>query len=116
MIRDSQDMYTDQLMAKKQNHIFTRVRTGSQAERLAAALSERNEPQEVRQISTVSSLVASGMGLRISCGKCGCEETLCGDDLEKACGGKTPLSNVKIRCSNCEFEAVSRIPVDARQG
>lgn len=98
-------------MAKKQNHIFTRVRTGSQAERLAIALSGRREPKEVKQISTVSALVAAGMGLKICCSNCGSEKVLSGKDLEKACGEKTPLSKIEIGCAECDFAAVSRLPV-----
>lgn len=98
-------------MAQKQNHIFTRVRAGSQAEKLAEALTERNGPTDGRQISTIAQLVSAGMALKIECMACKEAEVLAGKSLEKKAGKETSLRDVDIACGSCGSTAVSRLPV-----
>lgn len=97
----------------KQNHIFTKIRSGSQAERLAEALSRRNSVNSGKRISTVAALRDAGMGLRITCSSCGSTHTLSGNDMVKKLGASTELSSVRGACEDCGATAVSRVPVPA---
>lgn len=94
----------------RQNHIFTKIRTGSQAEKLANRLSRRMNQSTGRIISTVSELDKAGMALKLSCGTCGEEVTLAGRKLKTRFGSETLLQDIDDPCT-CGSRAVSRIPV-----
>ena len=96
----------------KQNHIFTKIRAGSQAEKLAVRLSKRTDQKTGIKISTVSELDKAGMGLRITCTACGADEFYKGRKLKERFGATTELKEIKDPCA-CGSTAVSRIPQSA---
>jgi hypothetical protein len=93
----------------KQNHIFTKIRAGSQAEMLANRLSKRADQKTGKTISTVSELEKYGMGLRITCTKCDADELVKGRKMKERFGASTELKEIKDPCA-CGSTAVSRIP------
>jgi hypothetical protein len=96
----------------KQNHIFTKIRAGSQAEKLADQLSKRTDQAPAKRISTVSELDRSGMGLRVSCTACGSDTLYAGRKMKEHFGATTKLAEIKTACE-CGSQAVSRIPETA---
>lgn len=94
----------------KQNHIFRKIRKGSQAEKLAEVLIDRPVSSAVRSLNTISALAEAGLGLKVECTACG--ETLVhsSDKLAKTFGAKTAVSEVRQPCAACGSEATSIIP------
>lgn len=97
----------------KQNHIFKKIRKGSQAEKLADVLIERPASSRARTISTVGMLAAYGMNLRISCTACPGEVLVTKDEMVDRFGEDTPLSEVKPGCAQCDCTALNVIPEQA---
>lgn len=97
----------------KQNHIFTKIRTGSQAEMLAERLTRRQGENTGRRISTVAALAAAGMGLRISCPACGADEHIQGDAMTARFGEETVLKDLRDPCA-CGSAILNRMPVAMR--
>jgi hypothetical protein len=93
----------------KQNHIFTKIRTGSQAEKLAEQLSNRTDQRPGKIISTISELERYGMGLRVTCTSCGANVLYTGRKLKDRFGATTKLCDIKEPCA-CGSSAVNRIP------
>ena len=100
----------DEAMAR-QNHIFRKIRKGSQAEELANVLVDRPASSGVRHINTVGGLAERGMGLKISCSQCDHEETHKPDACKKTFGATTPLAEVRPDCSACGEKKTSVMPV-----
>lgn len=94
----------------RQNHIFRKIRKGSQAERLADLLTERPSSAGSRNINTVTKLKEIGMKLVISCTVCGAEDHHEGEAMEATFGKDTLLSEVRPECSACGAKAVSVMP------
>lgn len=93
----------------KQNHIFTKIRTGSQAEKLAEQLSKRANQRPGKTISTISELDRAGMGLRVTCSDCGANVLYSGRKLKDRFGATTKLRDIKGPCT-CGSLAISRMP------
>ena len=93
----------------RQNHIFTKIRAGSQAEMLADRLSKRTEYKTGRVISTIAELENSAMGLRICCMACKTETLHQGREMCEKFGAQTLLKDITTPCG-CGSKAVSRIP------
>ena len=96
----------------RENHIFKKIRTGSQAELLAEALIERPASSEVRRVGTAGALAAAGMGLRISCEGCGTSEEVAPDEVVRRFGAATPLARIRPACGR-ERCAQSVVPFSA---
>jgi len=96
----------------KQNHIFTKIRAGSQAEMLAEQLSKRTDQAPAKTISTVSELDRAGMGLRVSCTSCESSVLYAGRKMKDRFGATTKLSDIKTPC-DCGNLGVSRMPETA---
>ncbi len=92
----------------RQNHIFRKIRTGSQAEKLAIRLSGRAGQATGTTISTISELERAGMGLRVKCTSCDASTLYVGRKLKDRFGASTLLSEIKEPCE-CGA-AVSRLP------
>jgi len=94
----------------RQNHIFRKIRAGSQAEKLAKQLMERGAGTSVKRISTIGALVSAGMGLRVNCVDCGAPEELGGDVLLERYGAECPLADVRPSCTACGSAKVETVP------
>lgn len=97
-----------------QSHIFTKIRSGSQAQQLADALNGRGRSEEGRSISTVGALRAAGMGLEVTCRVCGAHHVYHSAEMEQAFGVETALSDIRAPCHACGETALDRIPVVSR--
>jgi hypothetical protein len=97
----------------KQNHIFKKIRKGSQAEKLADILIERPASSRTKTVNTVEQLAAYGMGLRISCTACSAEHVVTKDEMVQRFGAETPLNEVKPGCTECDCLAMNVIPESA---
>lgn len=94
----------------KQNNIFSKIRKGSQTEKLAKILLERRDDKSVKKMKTVGDLVGYRMGLRLSCTKCGASEDLSGDRLIARYGETTALSEIGPEKCACAEGALDRMP------
>jgi hypothetical protein len=94
----------------KQNHIFRKIRTGSQAQKLADMLIVRPKSSDIRHMTTIADMVKHGMGMKMDCSACKHVEHLKGDDLIEAVGAETELSQISRECVACGSSAVSRFP------
>ncbi len=94
----------------KQNHIFRKIRNGSQAQKLADMLIVRPKSSDIRHVVTVGGMVDRGMAMKMDCASCKHVETLKGDDLIEAVGAETLLSEISRPCTSCGSTAVSRLP------
>jgi len=95
----------------KQNHIFRKIRKGSQAEKLADVLIDRPATSAGRSYNTVSALAGAGIGLKIACAACGHARVHTSDRIVRAFGAKTELKDIEAACSDCKSTAVSVLPV-----
>lgn len=100
----------------KQNHIFTKIRSGSQAEVLAEILSRRTDRKSGKTISTVADLAKAGMGLKVSCSGCGEATLFKGRGMKEKFGSETHLRDLRDPCESCGSMAVSRIPEAIKAG
>lgn len=98
----------------KQNHIFTKIRTGSQAEMLAERLTRRQGDATGRRISTVAALAEARMGLHITCPACGADEYIQGEAMIARFGAATVLKDLRDPCA-CGSAILNRMPVPLRQ-
>ena len=92
------------------NHIFQRIRRGSQASKLADVLISRPASSESRRIATISDMAARGMAIRLECAQCDHAERVAPDALSERFGPQTEISAVRVPCPACGGQAVSVIP------
>lgn len=95
----------------KESHIFTKIRSNSQAQRLADALTGRGSTCEGRSISTVGALDSAGLGLRVTCAGCGESRDYRGVEMVEAFGAQTALVDLRDACAVCGSASVSRVPI-----
>ena len=97
----------------RQNHIFRKIRVGSQAERLMDQLVERPESSRGISYDTVAKIADGEMALRVSCQDCGAKVVYAGEDLKAEFGADTSIRDVKPACSNCGSTATEVMPQSA---
>lgn len=94
----------------RQNHIFRKIRKGSQAEKLADVLIERPVSSKVRSFNTVDALAATGMGLKVTCTSCKTVSSYGASEIVATFGGDTPLVDVKPACASCSSAVTQAMP------
>jgi hypothetical protein len=94
----------------KQNHIFRKIRNGSQAQKLADMLIVRPTSSDIRHVATIGAMAERGMGMKMDCSACGHVEALKGDDMLRELGADTEVSKIERPCTACGSAAVSRLP------
>jgi hypothetical protein len=92
------------------NHIFRKIRKGSQAEKLVEALIARPQKAESRSISTIQALCDSNLGLHTECTACKAEHFYEGAEMIEAFGAETSIKEARPACASCGEKSVSVMP------
>lgn len=96
-------------MQQTKNHIFRRIRKGSQAERLADALISRPRSSGVRRVETMADMAARSMSVRLEC-PCGdFQESVPAQALAERFGASRKIVDLRPDCPCCG-QRVSVIP------
>jgi hypothetical protein len=92
------------------NHIFRKIRKGSQAEKLVEALIARPQKSESRTIGTVQALCDSRMGIRTKCTGCGADHFYSGSEMIEVFLAETELKDIRPGCLSCGAKSVNVLP------